>query len=382
MLKKPENKPVLPLRTILYLLYLIFLILPLWALYLANTTEKYNQFGYWLIAVGVLFAVVDQLFAKEMPNPSDDQLKHNEKSNYYSFLPFLSLATVPALSFYGAYFFFSTEELNWLGRIGWMISLGLAIVALALSAGHELIHREKVIDKLMGGFLFAFVCNAAYKIYHIRGHHAHVATPEDTGFVNFDQSFYHYLPRALKNTFLNSWLIEKRRLCRKGNSTLWWHNELIIWHLLSLGMVAIYYFLFGLFGVIFFLGQGLIALIATHLINYIQHYGLMRHRFDDGHYERFSPAHAWSCNFLISNLTSFCLPRHTDHHLNPKRPFQRLRHIEESPQMPIGYFGMFFMALIPPLWFKVMNPRVLAYREDKASSLEVSYSCKKASVRY
>jgi alkane 1-monooxygenase len=339
--------------------------LPLCAIYLANTTGKYNQYGWWLFAVLVLFTGVDQLFGKELPNPSSDKLKHPEKSIYYSFLPYLSLAAVTALSFYSAYFFSNTSELNWSGQIGWIISLGLAIIALALSAGHELIHRESLGDKLIGGFLFAFVCDAAYKIDHIRGHHVHVATPADTGFVNFNQSFYHYFLRALKSTFLNAWSIEKRRLYRKGIPTLSWRNEMISWHLVSLGIAAIYYFFFDLPGIIFFVGQGLIALIVTHLINYIQHYGLKRRKINDGRYEKFGHAHAWSCNFVISNLVTFCLPRHSDHHLNPKRPYQLLRHIEESPQMPMGYFGMFFMALVPSLWFNVMNPRILLYDSAK-----------------
>lgn len=365
MSKKPNDKLILGLRKIIYLLYLLPLVLSLCALYLANTTGKYNQYGWWLAAVLVLFTGVDQLSGKKLPNPSSDQLKHPGKSICYSFLPFLSLAAVTSLSYYGAHFFCNTSELNWSGRIAWIISLGLATIALALSAGHELIHREAFIDKLIGGFLFAFVCNAAYKIYHIRGHHVHAATPADTGFVNFNQSFYQYLPRALKNTFINAWLIEKRRLFRKGDPTLCWRNELIGWHLVSLGIVAIYYFFFGLLGIIFFMGQCLIALITTHLINYIQHYGLKRRKLDDGRFEKFSPAHAWSCNFIISNLATFCLPRHSDHHLNPSRPYQLLRHIEDSPQMPMGYFGMFFMALIPPLWFKVVNPHISAYDPEK-----------------
>jgi alkane 1-monooxygenase len=361
MTKKPDDQLILGLRKILYLLYLLPLILSLCSLYFASTTGKYNQYGWWLAAVMVLFTGIDHLFGQDLPNPSHDQLKHPEKSICYSFLPFLSLAAVTILSYYGVHFFCNTSELNWSGRIGWIISIGLATIALALSAGHELIHRQALVDKFIGGFLFAFLCNAAYKIYHIRGHHVHVATPADTGFVKLNQSFYHYLPRVLKNTFIDAWLIEKRRLYRKGNSTLYWRNELINWHLVSLTILAIYYFFFGLLGIIFFMGQGLIALITTYLINYIQHYGLERRKLDDGRYEKYSPAHAWNCNFLISNLTTFCLPRHSDHHLNPRQPYYLLRHIEESPQMPMGYFGMFFMALVPSLWFKVMNPLISAY---------------------
>ena len=364
MSQKLRSELILQFRKLLYLIYLLSLILSLCALYLAGTTGNHNKYGWWLLAVWVLFVGIDQLFGKEVPNPSRDQVKQHEKAIYYSFLLILCLPAAILLSFRGAYFFSNTRELNLIGRIGWIVSLGMSISTLTLSAGHELIHRTTRPERLIGGILFAFVCNAAFKTEHIRGHHVHVATPADIGTSNLNQSFYHFLSQAFKNTFVNAWLFEKKRLNRRGNSVLSWRNELITWHLISLGFAAIYYFFFGFLGLIFFIGQGVIALIIHHIINYIQHYGLKRRKLNDGRYEKFSPVHAWSCNFLISNMVSFRFPYHVDHHLNPRRYYQALRHIEKGPQMPLGYFGMFFMALIPPLWFKVMNPRVFAYNKE------------------
>ena len=126
----------------------------------------------------------------------------------------------------------------------------------------------------------------------------------------------------------------------------------------------IYYSLFGLTGIIFFVGLCMVSLLSYFVINFIQHYGLRRHKLADGRFEGFSPAHAWGSNFLLSNMVSFQFPHHADHHLNARRPYQLRRHLEESPQMPIGYFGLFFMPLIPPLWFKVVNPHVLKYYRE------------------
>jgi alkane 1-monooxygenase len=128
--------------------------------------------------------------------------------------------------------------------------------------------------------------------------------------------------------------------------------------------------LFGLLGIIFYLAQGVIAFTIQNIINYIQHYGLKRRPLEDGRYERFSAAHAWSCNFLLSNIISFNFPHHADHHLHPRRPYYLLQHLSESPQMPMGYFGMFFLALIPPLWFKTMNQCILAYFDDNSNKKE------------
>lgn len=343
------------------LAFLLAFIFPVCALSLAITYGYYNMGGWWLLAIFALFVGVDQVSSKKWANPTIDQLKNQKTSIYHSSLPFLCVPAALSLSLYGAYFFTHTHKLNWAGRIGWIISLGLAISALALTAGHELIHAKTRFERLIGGFLFAFMFNAAHKIEHLRSHHPYGATPEDAGTASLNQSFYHFLPRAFKNTVIKAWYAEKQRLNRSGNATVSWHNAMLNWHLVTLGIAAIYYCLFSLTGIVFYVGQGLVALAAHHLITYIQHYGLRRRELDDGRYEKFSVSHAWSCNFLISNLTSFCLPRHTDHHLNPGRPYQLRHHLEESPQMPLGYFGMFFMALVPQLWFKVMNPRVLAY---------------------
>lgn len=354
-------------RPILFLAYLLALILPAGAVHFANTSGKYNQGGWYLVAVYILFIGIDQLVGRKWGDPTHVQSKQPPQNSYYSFLLYLSLPAATALSVYSAYFFSNTPELNLPGRIGWIISLGLAIATLALPAGHELIHRGSLTDRLGGGFLFALVCNTACKIEHLRGHHLHAATPADSGFAGVNRSLYHFLPRALKKTFANAWQAEKRRLNHSHNPAFCWRNEVINGHLISLGIAAIYYFLFGLAGIIFFVGQGLVALAAQNVINYIQHYGLQRLQFADGRYEKFSAANAWGCDFLFSNIVSFCLPCHTAHHLKPRCPFQLQQHTQESPQMPLGYVAMFFMALIPPLWFKVMNPRIAAYNKEAKS---------------
>jgi alkane 1-monooxygenase len=134
---------------------------------------------------------------------------------------------------------------------------------------------------------------------------------------------------------------------------------LIYGWLVSAALAVIFYVVFGLLGLAFFVFQSAVAWCILHVINYIQHYGLIRHRLGPGEYEHPTPAHAWNSNYWLTNIILLHLPRHPDHHIHSKRSFQALRHIDESPQTPFGYAGMFILALLPPLWFKVMNPRVL-----------------------
>lgn len=105
------------------------------------------------------------------------------------------------------------------------------------------------------------------------------------------------------------------------------------------------------------------------MINYIEHYGLHRRVLENGRYERVTPAHSWNSNYFLTNVALFQLQRHSDHHAYAKRRFQVLRHHEESPQLPAGYAGMYVIALIPPLWKKIMNPRVAAYYEGEMDQL-------------
>ena len=138
------------------------------------------------------------------------------------------------------------------------------------------------------------------------------------------------------------------------------HNELIWWSTLSIALGAGLMVAFGARAVVFFSGQSLIAIALLEAIDYIEHYGLRRRRLADGSYEPVSARHSWSSDFLLTNLYLFQLQRHPDHHLYGRRPYQALRHIGHSPQLPAGYAAMVVMALIPPLWFAVMDPRVAA----------------------
>ena len=380
---KMNTEFLLLFRNVLFLSFMLNLIVPICAIKLSNATENYNL-GPWVFCflMFVLMPVVDHILGKDKTNLTVDPMKDRTRGDYYSFLILLSVLAVIAFSVYCAYFFSATQGFNWIGRIGWLVSLGMCIAGLALCPGHELIHRQWRIERLIGGFLLAFICNGFLATEHIRGHHVNVATPADIGTARFNQSFYAFFLQALRKSFVNAWLLEKKRLNRMGTSVLSWRNRLICWYFVSIGMAIAFYLMFGSLGLIFFLSQGLISLVAHQVINYIQHYGLSRCKKNDGRYERFSFEHAWNSNCLLSGMLSFQLQRHSDHHLNPRRPYQLLQHIDESPQMPTGYFGMFMMALIPPLWFKVLNPIVLANQRGKTSKLMASNLRKISSAEF
>jgi alkane 1-monooxygenase len=281
----------------------------------------------------------------------------------------LTLLALPVqlvlLAWSGAWFV--DAGLSPVGLAGWLLSQGVVGGILAINTAHELIHKDGRLEPWAGGALLASVGYHGFKVEHLRGHHVHVSTPEDASSARFGQSLWHFLPRALWRNTVNAWTLEARRLQALGHRPLSWRNELLWWTALWLAMATAFFFALGPMGLVFFLLQGLFAAGSLEIINYIEHYGLERRRGDDGRYERTTHLHSWNSDFSLSNLMLFQLQRHSDHHAFPKRRYAILRHHADSPQLPGGYSAMFVLSLCPPLWHRMIDPRVLAFRAARSA---------------
>jgi alkane 1-monooxygenase len=329
----------------------------------------------WLV-ITVVFGVIpllDFVVGRDPANPDESsEVPALEAQGYYRLL---SLATVPmllAMLFWSGWVFVSYEAWSWLGQLGWVLSVGTVMGAIGITVAHELIHKDPQLEQRAGGLLLAAVCYAGFKVEHVRGHHVHVSTPEDASSSRFGQSLYAFLPHAYKHNFLNAWKLEAERLKRRGLPALHWRNELIWWYAISALLLLGFALTLGWLGALFFLGQAVIAFTLLEIVNYVEHYGLHRRKLDNGRYERTNPHHSWNSNFLLTNLFLFHLQRHSDHHAYAKRRYQVLRHFDDSPQLPNGYAGMIVLALIPPLWRAVMDPRVRAYYAGEEHQLSQS----------
>lgn len=329
----------------------------------------------WLV-ITVVFGVIpllDFIVGRDPANPDErDEVPVLEAQGYYRLL---SLATVPlllAMLLWSGWIFVSYEGWSWVGQLGWVLSVGTVMGAIGITVSHELIHKDAALEQNAGGLLLAAVCYAGFKIEHVRGHHVHVSTPEDASSSRFGQSLYAFLPHAYKHNFLNAWRLEAERLRRRGLPVLHWRNELIWWYAISALFLLGFTLNFGWLGALFFLGQAVMAFTLLEIVNYVEHYGLHRRKLDNGRYERTNPHHSWNSNFLLTNLFLFHLQRHSDHHTYAKRRYQVLRHFDDSPQLPNGYAGMIVLALFPPLWRAVMDPKVRAYYAGEEHQLSES----------
>lgn len=316
-----------------------------------------------LFALFVLLPLVDYALGHDSANVPAGEERGIAHSPWFRMIPLLALPVHFAILAWSAWWF-ANSELGLAGQLGWLLSQGVVGGVLAINTAHELIHKDHWLEQATGGLLLASVGYQGFKIEHLRGHHVHVATPLDASSAPYGQSLWQFLPRSLWQNTRNAWRLEAQRLRRCGLPAWHWRNELVGWTLLWLVFAAAMTAWLGVTGLVFFLLQGLFAAGSLEVINYIEHYGLERRRLADGRFERTTHLHSWNSDYRLSNLLLFQLQRHSDHHAFPKRPYPILRHHPDSPQLPGGYAAMFVLALLPPLWFRVIHPRIHAFREQ------------------
>jgi alkane 1-monooxygenase len=217
------------------------------------------------------------------------------------------------------------------------------------------------VERWLSRIALAQTCYGHFFIEHNRGHHVRVATPPDPASARFGESFWRFLPRTVSGSLTSAWRLEKTRLARTGGSPWSVRNDILTAWAMSAVLFGALTAVFGP-GVLPYLAiQAVFGFCLLEVINYTEHYGLLRERTESGRYERCAPRHSWNSDNLASNVFLYHLQRHSDHHANPTRRYQALRHFETAPELPTGYAGMIVLAYFPPLWRRVMDPLVLAH---------------------
>lgn len=244
-------------------------------------------------------------------------------------------------------------------------TIGFIGAAFSIPAAHELLHRPRRAEQFLAiTILFCFSYPHFY-ITHTRGHHRDIGTAHDPSTARLGESFYKFYRRALFDGLSNAWQLERKRVPRSQGILFDFLGNRVIW--LGAAVITVYgaiAFLFGAKGVAFFALQSLVGFTSLEIINYIQHYGLIRRRRRNGEYESVKPIHSWNSSHRISNWAFFNLTRHSDHHVSGRRFFHELRQEAQMPQLPFGYFCLFLVVLAPPLWRLIMDDRVAIWRRS------------------
>jgi len=246
--------------------------------------------------------------------------------------------------------------------IGLVISVGLSSGAGGINVAHELMHRGGRIERALGEILMTAAVYPHFCIEHILGHHRNVATPGDPASAHFGESVFRFLPRTLWGSLVSAWRIETDRVRRSGRGLLFLADRRLRYPFVLAAVFAGLVAVAGWRGAAFWVLQGLVAILLLEVINYIEHYGLERRRLESGRWEPVGPQHSWNASQRLTNCYLFNLQRHADHHEHASRPYWLLRHVPDSPQLPAGYATMCLTALVPPVWRRIMDPRVMRLR--------------------
>ena len=246
------------------------------------------------------------------------------------------------------------------GQIAAMaIMLGTSGGTIGISAAHELVHRRSALARGVAQAFMLLVSYPHFPIVHLRVHHPYVGTPFDPGTSRVNEPLARFLGRAFVLSWRSAWRIERERLACKG-LTLWrWENGMLRAFASQMAVYAAVGIAFGGIGLALFLGQSVVAIFLTLAIDYTQHYGVVRHEVAPGRLERVRAHHAWTSDHA-SNQSTFNLGLHADHHLAPARDYAQLANAGGSLQTPFGYAGLVLLAMVPPLWYRVMNSRLPA----------------------
>lgn len=330
-----------------------------------------SELGMWfppLFLYGII-PLMDNLVGKDPHNPPEQVVAELSKEKYYrycvyAFVPLQFIALFWSLSVVGG------GELSWFGVVGlgWSIALTNGV---AFNTAHELGHKTDRFERWLSKITLAPTAYGHFCVEHNRGHHVRVATPEDPASSRYGESYYQFLPRTIVGSLKSAWSLEKHRLENRGLSVWSGQNENLQAWAMTVVLFAAATAAFGWIVLPFLVVQAFFSASLFEIINYVEHYGLCRQKNADGRYERCKPEHSWNSNHLITNLMLYQLQRHSDHHANPSRSYQALRHFEDVPQLPNGYAGMVLLAYFPPLWRKVMDPKVEAHYNGDLSLANV-----------
>ena len=320
-----------------------------------------NQSPHWvwgpLLFAYVFIPVVDVLIGEDRHNPPEEVVNQLAEDPFYTRLLHVAVALYFS-AFAISVWFLATADLPFWAQAMVTVSAGV-ISGTSLTVGHELGHKtgfwQRVSAKLINGLSWY----GHFTSEHNTGHHTQVATPEDSASSRYNESLYAFMRREMPDGVRRGLRIERERLAKRGLSFWHWRNEALQCYAVSLVMGAVCVAALGWWAIPFLIVHNFYSWQQLTLANYVEHYGLKRERKPNGKYEPCQPKHSWNTNHIFSNLLLFHLQRHSDHHANPMRPYQALRDFEALPRLPSGYPGCFVLAFVPPLWFRVMNPKVL-----------------------
>ena len=354
-------------------LWLFGLIVPLFP-FMGGTLATLTGWGvFWYIGpilILGLIPILDLIAGIDRSNPPDDVITALEADKYYRWITYLYLPLQYAALVWACWLW-STGTLSLADNIGLALTIG-TVAGIGINTAHELGHKKEKVERWLAKIALAQSFYGHFYIEHNRGHHVRVATPVDPASSRVGESVYAFLPRTITGSVASAWRLEQPRFRRRNQSHWNIRNDVLNAWLMSVVLWTVLLVVFGLAILPYLLLQAAVGIMLLEIVNYLEHYGMLRRKEHTGRWERVRPSHSWNSNNLATNVLLYHLQRHSDHHANPTRRYQALRDFEEAPVLPTGYAGMILLALVPPLWFRVMDPRVLTHFDGDMSRANIA----------
>ncbi|MES2799954.1 MAG: alkane 1-monooxygenase [Bacteroidota bacterium] len=326
----------------------------------ATVAFSFLSTGFWafapLILYFIIMPIVDHFLPKSSENFDEAEKEIAENDPFYSALLFLLVPIQLGFLIWFLTFVGQVESILDLIAKSW--AMGIMCGVIGINVGHELGHRHSKFERFLGEVLLLTSLENHFLPYHNRGHHLNVATPSDPATARKNEPIYLFWFRSQIGSYFQAWDIENTRMKIMRKPVLSFSNKMVFYTILHFAVFLTIFLVFGWYVLIQFIIVAIKGILLLELVNYIEHYGLLRHRRENGTYVPVKRIHSWNSNHSFGRLMLFELSRHSDHHYKADRPYQVLESHDESPLMPTGYIGMMIIALFPPLFFRLMNPRV------------------------
>ena len=353
-------------------LWLFGLIVPLFPFMGGGLATLTGWSVFWLIGpilILGLIPAIDLLAGIDRSNPPDDLIAALEADKYYRWITYLFLP-LQYLALVWACWLWAGDTLSVVDKVGLALTVG-TVAGVGINTAHELGHKKEKVERWLAKIALAQSFYGHFYIEHNRGHHVRVATPVDPASSRVGESVYAFLPRTVVGSLQSAWRLEQPRFKRRDESHWSIRNDVLNAWLMSAVLWAVLLLVFGLGILPYLLLQAAVGIVLLEIVNYLEHYGMLRRKEHTGRWERVRPSHSWNSNNIATNVLLYHLQRHSDHHANPTRRYQALRDVEEAPVLPTGYAGMILLALFPPLWYRTMDPRVLAHFDGDMSRANI-----------
>ena len=318
-------------------------------------------FSFTSVVVLFLFIpIAEQLLPGRTDNLSAEAENHKLQSIFFDILLYLNIPILFGLIFYYLNIV-AYSSLPMADLLGKSMALGINIGVIGINVAHEIGHRNGLYNQISSQLLLLPALYMHFNIEHNKGHHKNVATPEDPASSRKNENFYTFWFRTVFYSYLSAWRIENNERRRSNKPVFALSNKMIQFTIIQIAFLTLILLVFNWSALLWYVLCAVSGFTLLELVNYIEHYGLVRSKLPSGKYEAVAPHHSWNSNHELGRIMLYELTRHSDHHYKSTRKYQVLRHFDDSPQLPFGYPASIIMAMFPPIWFSIMNRQLKKY---------------------